>query len=478
MPIKTRRNFLQSLGLGTLALSLSPIPRCTFQARKRPNILFIMSDDHAAPAIRAYGSKINNTPNIDRIAEAGMRFTHCFCTNSLCAPSRATILTGKYSHLNGVLDNATRFDANQQTLPGLLQQAGYQTAIVGKWHLRSEPTGFDYSHILIGQGTYYDPIMLENGIQRQHEGYVTDLITDLALQWLKHRKSSQPFFLMLNHKAPHANWVPSKQHNHLYSDRDVPLPPTFYDDYKTRRGQIANHRLLVGPKQWDLHFKERLGNLPAAMTEPETREWVYQKYIKNYLRCVASIDDNVGRVLDFLDHSGLSENTLVVYTSDQGFFLGEHGLYDKRFMYEPSIRMPLLLKFPKIIEPGTTSDLMVLNLDFAPTFLEFAGVPVPADIQGRSFYSITRGNPPGDWRKAMYYRFYETAFGIGPHEGIRTQRYKLIHFLYGDKGWELFDLNEDPNELNNLYDNPEYKDLIARLINDLNTLKKQYKVSD
>ncbi len=474
--MKTRRDFMRSMSLGTAALALNPSVMAKEQSHRKPNIIFIMSDDHASHAISAYGSKINKTPNIDRLAREGMRFDNCFCTNSICAPSRAVILTGKYNHLNGVVDNGAKFDGSQQTLPKLLQQAGYQTAIVGKWHLKSQPTGFHYSNVLPGQGEYHNPVMIENGKQQKHEGYVTDLITDKALGWLKKQESSdKPFFLMLHHKAPHADWEPDQKHMDMYSDKDIPYPATFNDDYETRTGQIKNHRLHVGPKQWDLHFK-RFGKIPEGMTTQETRRWVYQKYMKNYLRCIASVDDNVGRLLDYLDQSGLAGDTIVVYTSDQGFFLGDHGLYDKRFMYEHSLRMPLLMRYPEGIKPGATSDAMVLNLDFASTFLDYAGAPIPKDIQGQSLMGITTGNTPQDWRTAMYYRFYEKGYGIGPHEGIRTMNHKLIHYLYGDEGWELYDLKKDPNEINNIYGAPENQDLIENFKNTLLSLKSKYKV--
>jgi len=443
------------------------------RAGSRPHILFIMSDDHASHAIGAYGSRINRTPHIDRLAREGMRFDNCFCTNSICAPSRAVILTGKYSHLNGVMDNSRPFDGSQQTLPRLLRQAGYQTAVVGKWHLKSPPTGFDYSNVLPGQGDYHNPVMVENGLRKKLTGYVTDLITDSALQWLKNHDSDKPFLMMLHHKAPHADWEPDPKHAEMFADTEIPRPETFDDDYETRTAQIANHRLHVGPKQWELHF-QRLGQIPQGMTGQETREWVYHVYMKHYLRCIASVDDNVGRVLDYLDETGLSDNTIVVYTSDQGFFLGDHGLYDKRFMYEHALRMPLLMRYPKEIESSTTSDQIVLNLDFASTLLDYAGVAVPSDIQGRSFRAIAQGQAPGNWRRAMYYRFYEKAFGIGPHEGIRTQRYKLIHFLYGDEGWELYDLEKDPDEMDNLYGHPESQRLVRRLKKRLQALKNRY----
>jgi arylsulfatase A-like enzyme len=470
-----RRDFLKSVGVG--CLSSLPIISCINKNRKqkRPNILFIMSDDHASHAISAYGSQINKTPNIDRIAQEGIRFDNCFCTNSICAPSRATMLTGKYSHLNGVVVNRSKFDGTQQTLPKLLQKAGYETAMVGKWHLKSAPTGFDYRTVLPGQGFYQNPVFVENGKEQKHSGYVTDIITDKALQWFKSRQSEKPFFMMLHHKAPHADWIPDEKHQSMFSERDVPLPATFNDDHKTRTRQIKNHRLHVGPKQWELHFEKRFGKIPDGKTEQETREWVYQKYMKNYLRCVASVDDNIGRVLDYLKESKLAENTIVVYTSDQGFFLGDHGLYDKRFMYEHSLRMPLLMKYPREIKENSFTDKMVLNVDFAPTFLDYAKAPVPDDIQGASFKPIADGTESKNWRKAMYYRFYEDGFGVGPHEGIRSHRYKLVHFLYGDKGWELYDLEKDPNELVNIFNEQKNKKIVEKLLEEMSALKKKYK---
>lgn len=455
-----------------LAIALT----CLGGAASRPNILFIFSDDHATHAIGAYGSRMNRTPAIDRLAREGMRFDRSFCVNSICAPSRAVVLTGKYNHLNGVRDNVAVFDGAQQTLPKLMGRAGYRTALVGKWHLKSTPTGFDYTDILPGQGEYHDPVMIENGKSRRVKGYVTDIITDQALHWLKRRESpDKPFFLMLQHKAPHADWEPDEKHQAMYADADIPLPETFNDDYRTRTAQIRNHRLHVGPKQWELHFK-RFGKLPAGMDEQQTREWVYQVYMKNYLRCVASMDANIGRVLDYLDESGLAENTIVVYSSDQGFFLGDHGLYDKRFMYEPSLRTPLVIRQPGKIRAGSVSEDMVLNMDFAPTLLDLAGVKVPDDMQGRSFQPITRGRTPADWREDMYYQYFEQAFGLGPHEGVRTRHHKLIHYQYGDNGWELFDLRNDSNELNNLYGVPEHQPLVRDLKARLADLKRQYRV--
>jgi arylsulfatase A-like enzyme len=474
-PAIRRREFFERAAAGLLAgLFASRLSRAG--GDKRPNLLFIMSDDHTAQALGAYGSTINATPNIDRLADGGMRFDNCFCTNSICAPSRAVILTGKYSHLNGLLDNRTRFDGDQVTFPKLLQEAGYRTAIVGKWHLQSDPTGFDEWNVLPGQGAYHDPVMIHNGERTRHTGYVTEVITEQALNWLDSTDRARPFCLMLHHKAPHANWEASEEYGGLFAGRDIPKPETFDDDYATRTAQIRNHRLKVGPLQWELHFEKRFGPIPEMISEQEVREWVYQRYIKDYLRCVASVDESVGRVLDYLDVNDLKDNTVVVYTSDQGFFLGEHGLYDKRFMYEEALRMPLLIRYPREIPEGSTCDEIVLNLDFAATFLDYAGVRGPGGMQGRSLRDLAAGEKLMEWRDAMYYRFYEEAYGVGPHEGIRTQRYKLIHFLYGDEGWELYDLQADPREVENLYPRPEHAALVEQLNGRMTVLKQQYAV--
>lgn len=422
----------------------------------RPNILFIMADDHAAHSVSAYGSILNETPNIDRLANEGIRFSNGFCVNSLCAPSRATLLTGKYSCRHGVMDNRTPFRGSQRTLPKLLQRAGYKTAIIGKWHLKSSPTGFDYSNILRGQGEYYDPLLVENGVQLQLQGYTTELITDLSLDWLEQqRESPSPFFLMMHHKAPHAQWQPAEKYAAMYEDKEIPVPETFFDNYESRCAQIRNNQRHLGSDFLEFHA-ERFGPVPEGLGGGELKSWCYQQYIKNYLRCVASVDDSVGRILDFLAETGLDQNTIVIYTSDHGMFLGEHGLFDKRLMYEESLRIPLLLRLPASMPAGSVSDELVLNLDIAPTLLDFAGVKIPRDMQGDSFKGIVCGVQSDTWRQAFYYHYYEANYGLGPHEGIRTKRYKLIHYLYGDEGWELFDLQEDPHELNNLYGRAGY----------------------
>ena len=467
-------------------------------AKDRPNILFIMTDDHASHAMSCYGSKINKTPHLDRIASEGMRFTNSFCTNSICAPCRAVILTGKYSHLNGLIDNAVAFDGSQQTFPKLLQKAGYETAVVGKWHLKTDPTGFDYWNILPGQGDYYNPVMIEMGQRKKHTGYVTDILTDHALGWLKGRGADKPFCLMYHHKAPHRNWQPSLKHLDLYEDTQIPEPPTLFDDYEGR-GRAAKEQDMsiektltkadlkltapgnLTPEQkarWDAAYEPRNKAFEEARLEgKELVRWKYQRYMKDYLRCIASVDENVGRVLDYLDQSGLAENTIVIYTSDQGFYLGDHGWFDKRFMYEESLRMPLVVRYPKEIRPDSVNRDIVLNLDFAETFLDYAGVPVPADMQGRSLRSLLQGRTPTDWRTSMYYHYYEFpgVHSVKRHYGVRTQRYKLIHFYNDIDEWELYDLQSDPDELKNLCPDARYADVIQELKAELKRLRTHYK---
>ena len=467
----------------TSAGILSILPSCTAIAQttkakiNQPNIIFIMADDHASHALSCYGSKINKTPNLDRLAKEGMRFSNCFCTNSICAPSRAVILTGKYSHINGVIDNRVKFDGNQQTFPKLLQKGGYETAVIGKWHLKSKPTGFDYSNILPGQGAYYNPEFIEMGKRKKHEGYVTDIITNFCLDWLRDRKGDRPFCLMYHHKAPHRNWQPDKKHAKMYDGLNIPVPKTFDDDYKTRSKTAGTAEMTI---EHHLTPRDLKIDPPEGLTGQALKKWKYQRYIKDYLRCVASIDDNIGRLLDYLDTAGLAENTIVIYTSDQGFYLGEHGWFDKRFMYEESLRMPLLVRYPKEIKAGSVNDDIVLNLDFAPTLLDFAGVSKPADMQGRSFRPALQGSTPNDWRTSIYYHYYEypAVHMVKRHYGVRTKRYKLIHFYYDIDAWELYDLQKDPNELNNIYDVPAYADVIKKLKAELERLRKQFGDSD
>ncbi|RAP76865.1 sulfatase [Paenibacillus montanisoli] len=454
-------------------------------APKRPNILFIMSDDHASHAISAYGSRINETPNIDRISEGGMRFDNCFCTNSICTPSRAAILTGQYNHINGVKTLGDSFDGRQTTFPKLLQQDGYQTAIVGKWHLghggNADPTGFDYWSILPDQGDYHNPVMIEMGVSQKFDGYVTDIITDKSLDWLKNRDKNRPFMLMCHHKAPHRHWEPDEKHMHLYEDIDIPEPETFYDDYATRSQAAVNAKMRIE----DLHELDTKGAPPAGLTPEQEKKWKYQRYIKDYLRCIASVDDNVGRLLDYLDEEDEANDTIVIYTSDQGFFLGDHGWFDKRFMYEESLRMPFLIRYPRAIEAGTVSDTMILNVDFAPTFLDYAGHPIPETMQGHSIREVLGGAAPADWRTSMYYRYWMHLDGcheVYSHYGIRTQQYKLIYYYAQALGttdsrdeskppeWEMFDLAKDPYELNNVYSLPEYEQTVKALTREMEQL--------
>jgi len=505
MDRQTRREFLKNLGavVGSAGvLSVLPERLCLGQTssgvKRAVNILFIMTDDHAAHAMSCYGSRINKTPNLDRIAKEGMRFSNCFCTNSICAPSRAVILTGKYSHVNGVIDNAVTFDGAQQTFPKLLQQAGYETAIIGKWHLKTDPTGFDYWNILPGQGVYYNPVTIEMGQRKKHQGYVTDIVTDQALQWLRARKGDTPFCLMLQHKAPHREWEPGPKQLSLYKDEKIPEPDTLFDD-GSGRGRAAKEQdmtiektmnstdlKLVTPnnlaperkERWEAAYRPE--NKAFEEAKPQGKDlvrWKYQRYIKDYLRCVASVDENVGRVLDYLDESGLARDTVVVYTSDQGFYLGDHGWFDKRFMYEESLRMPLLVRHPGEIRAGAVNEDIVLNLDFAETFLDCAGVTVPGDMQGRSLRPLLQGRTPEDWRSSMYYHYYEypAVHSVKRHYGVRTRRYKLIHFYNDIDEWELYDLKNDPDELHNIYNDPQHVDTVKELKAELTRLRTQYK---
>lgn len=466
-------------------------------AAKRPNILFIMTDDHAAHAISAYGSTVNTTPNMDRLAAQGLRLGRCYAVNSICTPSRATILTGQYSHKNGV-PVFNHLDPASVTVAHRLQQAGYYTAMLGKWHLGSEPQGFDHWNILPGQGRYIDPVLYDRDGHRIYKGYATEVITDLAIDLLKNRPKDKPFFLMCHHKAPHRGWEPDEKHRAMFAGKAIPEPATLRDDYAGRTDALRENRQrvfadltrgdlkLVPPA--GLQGPERNRWLGSVPTEVETEvdgtrkvlkgealdAWKYQRYMRDYLACVQSVDDNVGRLLDWLDANGLRENTIVIYTSDQGFFLGDHGLFDKRFMYEPSIKMPLLVRWPGTIRPGSVQKALAINPDFAPTFLDAAGLPVPSDMQGRSLVPLMKGKRPGDWRSSFYYRYYHDPghHNTRAHYGVRTDTHKLIHFWKKDQ-WELYDLRRDPDELHNLYEEPSQKSVVARLKKELYRLKKE-----
>jgi len=508
-----RRDFIKKISLNTTAIILSSRFSCS--TNKRPNILFIFSDDHAYQAISAYGGRLANvapTPNIDRLAKKGILFTKCCVTNSICAPSRATILTGKYGHLNCVMDNRDIFDGSQRTFPKLLQKAGYQTSIIGKWHLKSKPTGFDYWDVLPGQGHYYNPDFLTSlGKNREH-GYVTDIITDKALDWLKDiRDKSKPFMLMLQHKAPHREWKPGLKHLKKYEGIFIPEPENLFDNYNGR-GTAAKKQDMTIKKtmrlkedlkvwgaekgqdwertfsrmddkqlqEWDSAYNPRNEKFQKAnLKGKDLVRWKYQRYLKDYLRCIASVDENVGRVLDYLDKTGLSNDTIVIYSSDQGFYLGEHGWFDKRFMYEESFRTPLLVRWPKKIKSGSVNKELVSNLDFAQTFLDITGVSQPSDMQGVSLKPLMEGRMPNNWRRSLYYHYY--AFpdwhSVRRHEGVATKRYKLIHFYDLDE-WEFYDLEIDPHEMQNKYDNPEYASIVDDLKKELLRLRKLYKVPE
>lgn len=524
-----RREFLKLSGAvaSTLAYSGCAMSgRAVGKTDTPPNIIFIMSDDHASHAMSCYGSRINTTPNLDRIAQEGMRFNNCFCTNSLCSPSRAVILTGKYSHLNGKRTNYPEevFDNTQQTYPKLLKQAGYETAVIGKWHLRSDPTGFDYWEILPGQGSYYNPDFIQmDGSHKRYEGYCTDLITDFSINWLESRRDkSKPFLLISQHKAPHRCWAPPLRNLDKYEEGTIPEPETLFVDHSQRgpasdasemtiqhhfswahdmkfqgKNLFPDHFTSQMPldeyqrmtpeerRQWDAHYEPQnqafIEQMKAGkLSDDDIVRWKYQRYMHDYLGAVDAVDEGVGRLLDYLDKTGLAKNTIVVYTSDQGFYLGDHGWFDKRFMYEESLRMPLLVRWPKHTKAGSVNDDIVLNLDFAETFLDAAGVDVPADMQGESMTPILKGKTPRNWRNAMYYHYYEypAIHAVKRHYGIRTKRYKLIHFYYDIDCWELYDLKNDPHELVNLYNDPDYTDLVRKLTKQLRTLQAQYGDSD
>ena len=492
---------LRLLVTALAALGLAPgFSDAAEKAAHRPNILYIMSDDHASHAMSCYGSAINKTPNLDRIANEGIRFTNSFCTNSICGPCRAVVLTGKHSHLNGFIRNGNTFNGGQQTVSKLLRQAGYETAVVGKWHLKSDPTGFDFWHVLIGQGPYYNPPMKTAGAVVEHEGYTTDVITDVALDYLKNRDRGKPFFLMYHHKAPHRNWQPGPKYLTLYDDVTMPEPDNLFDDWSGRGTAAHEQKMTVANdlnsrdlklepppgltaqqlKTWNEAYDPKNKTFEEANLEGDDLiRWKYQRYIKDYCRSIASVDENVGRVLDYLDESGLADNTIVIYTSDQGFYLGDHGWFDKRFMYEESLRMPLVVRWPGHVKPGLVSDELVLNLDFAETFLDAAGESIPDDMQGRSIRPILEGKTPHDWRRSTYYRYYEFPGGhsVRKHYGVRTPRHKLIFFHELDE-WELFDLQKDPREMKSVYDDPAYAGVVEELKTELTRLRAHYKDDD
>lgn len=488
---------------------------------ERPNILFVFSDDHAVKAISAYGgplAEVAPTPNIDRIATEGSVFLNSFCANSICGPSRATILTGKHSHKNGFMRNGNNFDARQWTVAKELQRSGYNTAVIGKWHLKSQPAGFDHWEVFPGQGSYYNPVFLQmDGSRKQFEGYATDLTTEKALAWLQQRDTRRPFFLMCQHKAPHRTFSPALRHLGSFDDVSIPEPATLFDDYANRsstlkanemeidrhfdwaydakvrkdeRGDVRlpqpdrygtpeyNRMTDAQKQQWDAHFgpqnQQFLKEFAAGtLSDKDVVRWKYQRYMKNYLSTVRAVDESVGRLLDYLDEEGLAENTIVIYSSDQGFFLGEHGWYDKRWMLEESFRMPFLARWPGHIRPGSRPAQLIQNIDYAPTFLEIAGLPTPDHVQGRSLVPVMQGRSDG-WRQSLYYAYYELGeHAVPQHFGVRTARHKLIYFPRTDE-WNLFDLMTDPLELNSVHADARYATTRQELESEFKQLRQQF----
>ena len=496
---------MKSLAAGLAAVIVILVTGIAAQAPRagRPNIIFIMTDDHAAHAIGAYGSRVNQTPHLDRLAKEGALLTNVFATNSICTPSRAAILTGQYSHLNGVT-MFNRFDSSRMTVARLLQQGGYYTGMIGKWHLGSDPVGFDRWEILPGQGAYTDPLLYTATGEKTYTGrYVTDVITDLALAFIRERPKDKPFFLMMHHKAPHRPWQPDEAHGEHFAAQRIPEPVTLWDGYETRTDALHENQQRIAA---DLTNRDLKRVPPPELTGPERTKWLaakptevtierggtsvtltgealvrwkYQRYMQDYLATVQSVDDSVGRVLAALDQAGLARNTIVIYTSDQGFFLGDHGLFDKRFMYEESIRMPFLVRWPAAIRAGTRSDALALNIDFAPTFLDAASLRAPSEMQGRSLLPVLRGATPRDWRTSMYYRYYHDPgdHNTRQHYGVRTLTHKLIYFWTRDQ-WELFDLRNDPYELHNLYGEPGQEQLTASLKTELGRVKREVRDDD
>jgi arylsulfatase A-like enzyme len=483
----------------------------------KPNVVFVMSDDHAYQAISAYGGTLNRTPNIDRLAQDGALFTRATVTNSICSPSRAVMLTGKHSFVNGRLANSGSFDWGQDNVAKQFKAAGYQTAMIGKIHLPGLPQGFDHFSILEGQGKYYNPDFIqEGGKKKRYKGYCAHVIWDQVKEWLDTREEEKPFFLMYHPKAPHRTWMPEPRYFDLFEDKEFEIPASFYDDYKNRpsaakqkmsivedmdlcydlkmldkegeiksryRRNAQNLYNRMDDKQkaaWDKHYEPLIKEFKQTMPKgKELAQWKYNRYMRDYLSSIQSVDDGVGKLLDYLEENNLDENTIVVYTSDQGFYLGEHGWFDKRFMYEQSFRTPLLMKYPKEIKPGTTIDALVQNLDFASTFMDFAGIDIPSDIQGESFRKLVN-NTDTTWRDFAYYTFYEYPgeHNVNRHYGITTKRYKLIHFYYDEDNWELYDLKEDPQEINNLYNHEDYQGIRTMMHQKLDDVRAKYGDND
>lgn len=473
--------------------------------KKKPNIIYIMSDDLTTQAISAYGDIYKDlapTPNMDRLAKEGILFNKVMCTNAICGPSRACILTGNYSHVNKFYknENGGQFDESQWTFPQEFQKNGYYTALFGKWHLGSQPVGFNefMYHVSSGQqGLYWNPTYNVNGVEQKKEGYATNITTDAAIQWMKSNESSKmPFMMLLQYKAPHRPWEPDTKYENLWDDIEMPYPATFDDNYAGRELTAGDTEMtmqhlsrrdlkLKTPKgltgkdkiKWEF-YGQKNGEVvqPDGMSDAEGKKWRYQKYIKDYLACVKSVDDNIGRVMDYLKETGQDKNTVIVLTSDQGFYLGDHGFYDKRFIYDESLRMPFIIKYPGVLSPMSINNDVITNIDFAPTLLEMAGIKTTQPMQGKSFLSLIdgRGNP--DWRQSMYYHYYEFPFWhhVQPHYGIRTQRYTLAHFYYNIDVWELYDNEKDPDQMKNVIHDPRYTRIVADLKSQLNQLRREY----
>ncbi len=462
---------------------------------KRPNILWLFSDDHAYQAIGVYGGRLqkhNLTPNIDSIAQQGMRFDKCYVGNSICAPSRATLLTGKHSHLNGKIDNIVPFNHDQQQFQKLLQKNGYQTAMIGKIHLNGKMQGFDYWEVLRGQGRYINPIFLTENKRKEYKGHSTDIVTDRAINWFENnRDKSKPFMAMIHYKAPHRRWMPAERFREKFKTITFDEPDTLFDDYSTRT--TAAHRQGLNIEKCmdikaDLKAEKwehrRVTLIESGLKGKELVRAKYQAYMRDYMACIAGVDENIGRLLKYLKDNDLEKNTVVMYSADQGFYLGEHGWFDKRFMYEESFRTPLLAKWPGVIKPGSVNSDLVQNIDFAETFLDLAETKIPSDMQGKSIVPLLKGETPTDWRTSLYYHYYEYpgCHNVRRHEGVTTGRYKLIRFygtnVPGNEEWELYDLRGDPRELQNEFNNPEYASVIAKLKVELQKLRKQYDVFD
>lgn len=477
-----------------------------FAQQRKPNVIFIFSDDHAFQAVSAYGGKLAKTPNIDRLAREGALFRNALVTNSICGPSRATLLTGQYSHKNGYTLNEKKFDVSQMLFPKVLQQHQYQTAWIGKWHLGSMPEGFDYWRILPGQGHYYNPDFIEKGDKRERvPGYVTNLVTDFSINWLQQRDTSKPFVLVVGHKATHREWLPDLQDLGAYDNVTFPLPPTFRDDYTNRAAaknqdmsiektmrlkedlkvhadydrQVYNRFTPEEKKAFRAYYEDKVTKEfdEKKLSGQALTEWKYQRYLKDYLSTANSLDRNVGRLLNYLDESGLAENTVVIYASDQGFYLGEHGWFDKRFIYEESLKTPFVVRYPGVVKPGTVVNELMANIDWAPTILDIAGVPAQPQMQGTSFLPLVKqgGNKAG-WRKAAYYHYYEfpEPHHVYPHFGLRTTRYTLVRFYNQSDTWELYDLQKDPHQVKNLYGAKGYEKITAGLKQQLRELIKEY----